>query len=154
MTTMRTEQNKIQKVYRFWKMQLFDGCLRGAVSIGEVAGDKHRSAAAILQLYFVVAIICFGLSAVVVAKEGFVTATFGNAANVVYLRTLKIERELMHFDLSSLPKGTKIQRADLTPIYVPTLIRELSTLFVLQSGRRSVAEPGGLQLPANAAGVI
>jgi hypothetical protein len=111
MTTMRTEQNKIQNVYRFWKMQLFDGCLRGAVSIGEVAGDKHRSAAAILQLYFVVAIICFGLSAVVVAKEGFVTATFGNAANVVYLRTLKIERELMHFDLSSLPKGTKIQRA-------------------------------------------
>ena len=34
---------------------------------------------------------------------------------------------------------------DLTPNYVPTLIRELSTFFILQSGRRSVAEPGGLQ---------
>jgi len=43
---------------------------------------------------------------------------------------------------------------DLTPNYVPTLIRELSTFFILQSGRRSVAEPGGLQLAAKAAGVI
>ena len=37
---------------------------------------------------------------------------------------------------------------EVTPIYVPTLIRELSTFFILQSGRRSVAEPGGLQLAA------
>jgi alpha/beta superfamily hydrolase len=43
---------------------------------------------------------------------------------------------------------------DLTPNYVPTFIRELSTFFVLQSGRRSVAEPAGLQLAAKAAGVI
>ena len=43
---------------------------------------------------------------------------------------------------------------DLTPNYVPTLIRELSKFFILQSGRRSVAEPGGLQLAAKAAGVI
>jgi len=43
---------------------------------------------------------------------------------------------------------------DLTPNYVPTLIRELSTFFILQSGRRSVAEPGGLHLAAKAAGVI
>jgi len=45
-------------------------------------------------------------------------------------------------------------RFDLTPNYVPTLIRELSTFFILQSGRRSVAEPGGLQFAAKAAGVI
>jgi len=43
---------------------------------------------------------------------------------------------------------------DLTPNYVPHSIRELSTFLVLQSGRRSVAEPGGLQLAAKAAGVI
>jgi len=43
---------------------------------------------------------------------------------------------------------------DLTPNYVPTSIRELSTFFILQSGRRSAAEPGGLQLAAKAAGVI
>ncbi|MFQ5888392.1 MAG: NAD-dependent epimerase/dehydratase family protein, partial [Candidatus Hydrothermarchaeales archaeon] len=34
---------------------------------------------------------------------------------------------------------------DLTPNYIPTLIRELSMFFILQSVRRSVAEPGGLQ---------
>jgi hypothetical protein len=37
---------------------------------------------------------------------------------------------------------------DLAPDYLPTLIRELSMFFILQSGRRSVAEPGGLQLAA------
>ena len=44
--------------------------------------------------------------------------------------------------------------ADLTPNHVPTSIRELSMFFLSQSGRRSVAEPGGLQLAAKAAGVI
>ena len=52
-----------------------------------------------------------------------------------------------------LPKG-KTTYSDLTPNYVPTWIRELSTFFLLQSGRQSVAEPGGLQLAAKAAGVI
>ncbi len=42
----------------------------------------------------------------------------------------------------------------LTPSYVPHLIREVSTFLVLQSARRSTAEPGGLQLAAKAAGVI
>ena len=48
----------------------------------------------------------------------------------------------------------KYHEADLTPNYVPTLIRELSTFFILQFARRSVAEPGELQLAAKAAGVI
>jgi hypothetical protein len=47
-----------------------------------------------------------------------------------------------------------INFADLTPNYVPTLIRELSTFFIQQSGRQSVAEPGGLQLAPKAAGVL
>jgi|GEM_PF-4930365 len=45
-------------------------------------------------------------------------------------------------------------KTGLTPIYVPIVIRELSMFFVMQSARRSVAEPGGLQLAAKAAGVI
>ena len=54
------------------------------------------------------------------------------------------------YDITSIP--TTI--LDLTPDYVPPLIRDLSTFFILQSGRRSVAEPGGLRLAAKAAGVI
>jgi len=49
---------------------------------------------------------------------------------------------------------SELKFGDLTPNYVPTLIRELSIFFVLQSARRSVAEPGGLQLAAKTAGVI
>jgi len=43
---------------------------------------------------------------------------------------------------------------ELTPNYVPHLIIELPMFLTLQSGRRSVAEPGGLQFAAKAAGVI
>ena len=53
-----------------------------------------------------------------------------------------------------LKQESKMADNDLTPNYVPTSIRELPTFFVLQSGRRSVAEPAGLQLAAKAAGVI
>jgi hypothetical protein len=86
------------------------GCVRGSANFGEVARAKRNSAVVILQLCFVV-VLFVGRSTAAEAKEGFVTATFGNAANVQYPHTLKIEQELMHFDLSSLPKGAKIQRA-------------------------------------------
>ncbi|MHC4642035.1 MAG: hypothetical protein ACYS32_10345, partial [Planctomycetota bacterium] len=97
-------------IYRFWTAWAFDGYERGAANIGDVAGIKRHGAVVILQLYFVV-ILCIGISTTAGAKEAFVTATFGNTSNVQYPRTLKIEQESVHFDLSSLPKGAKIQRA-------------------------------------------
>jgi hypothetical protein len=104
------EPKAIKSIYRFWTARVFDGYVRGAANLVEFAGVKHHVAAVILQLYFS-AILCIGLSTAAGAKEGFVTATFGNAIDMHYPRTLKIEQELMHFDLSSLPKGVKIQRA-------------------------------------------
>ncbi len=104
------EAKSMRSIYRIYMAQPFDDFVCGAENPGEFAGAKHCGAAAIVQLYFVAA-LCIMLCTASEAKEGFVTATFGNAANVQYPRTLKIEQELMHFDLSSLPKGAKIQRA-------------------------------------------
>ena len=69
-------------------MQLFGICLRRTSILGGAGGAKKHRFAAILQLYFFMA-MC--LSIVAEAKEGFITATFGNAANVEYPRTLKVE---------------------------------------------------------------
>jgi len=100
----------MKSVYRFWKMWPFDGFVSGSVNPGKIAGAKRHDCAAIRRLLLLV-VLCTELSTAAVAKEGFVTATFGNAENVQYPNTLKIEQELMRFDLSSLPKGAKIQRA-------------------------------------------
>jgi hypothetical protein len=100
----------MKSVYRFCTIQPFDGFVNESANPGRVTRAKSYIAAVILQLYFIV-ILCVGSSTAAEAKEGFVTATFGNAAYVQYPKTLKIEQELMHFDLSSLPNGAKIQRA-------------------------------------------
>ena len=104
------EQKAMKSIHRLWRIQPLDGCVCGAANSGETAGTRRHSASLILQLYLVV-IFSFGISTASVAKEGFVTATFGSVADVQYPRTLKIEREFMHFDLSSLPKDAEIQRA-------------------------------------------
>lgn len=100
----------MKSVYRFWTIQPFDGFVNESANPGRVTRTKSYIPAVILQLYLIV-ILCVGPSTAAEAKEGFVTATFGNAANVQYPNTLKIDQASMHFDLSSLPKGTKIQRA-------------------------------------------
>src|SRR3990172_5382555 len=57
-------------------------------------------------------LVCLVLAGHVSAvEEGFVTATFGNAAHVQYPGTLQVERELLRFDLASLPMGARVQRA-------------------------------------------
>jgi len=71
---------------------------------------KRGGIATVLLLYLLVA-ACIGASLPAEAKEGFATATFGNGPEMSYPRTLRVEKELMHFDLSSLPKGAEIQRA-------------------------------------------
>jgi hypothetical protein len=53
----------------------------------------------------------FGAIAAADAKEGFVTATFGNAPHVQYPATLKVEKDRIRFDLSSLPGNAVVQRA-------------------------------------------
>ena len=59
-----------------------------------------------------VLLVCFVLAGRVCAvDEGFVTATFGNAPHVQNPGTLQIEQELLRFDLASLPKGARVQRA-------------------------------------------
>jgi hypothetical protein len=45
------------------------------------------------------------------AGEGFVTATFGNSDNARYPKTLQVEKDLLRFDVSALPRKGKIVRA-------------------------------------------
>ena len=97
--------------YRFRELLLFDGCVRRVGNPGQFSAAKYRGLIAVTLRFYFVVVLCIGLNAPAEAKEGFITATFGNVANVQYPRTLKIGQELMHFDLSSLPKGSKVQRA-------------------------------------------
>jgi len=47
----------------------------------------------------------------VCAGEGFVTATFGHSDNARYPKTLQVEKHLLRFDVSALPRKAKIVRA-------------------------------------------
>ena len=59
-----------------------------------------------------VLLVCLVLARHVRAvEEGFVTATFGNAPHVLYPGTLQVEQELLRFDLASLARGARVQRA-------------------------------------------
>lgn len=79
---------------------------------GMVGRTEHCVTSPVLQLcIFMVAFA--GMIAVAKAKNGFVTTTFGNTPRAQYPGTLKVKRELIYFDLSSLPKGAKIERANL-----------------------------------------
>jgi len=107
---MGREPKAMKSFYRLWAMQQHNSRLRGAGILAAAARAKHRSTVVILRFYFVVA-VSIGLCTGAKAKEGFATATFGNAPSMQYPHSLKFEQELMHFDLSSLPKGAKIHRA-------------------------------------------
>jgi hypothetical protein len=73
---------------------------------------KRTAAAAILAL---------GVLGVVVgaAETGFVTTTFGNSDWCEHKGTMKLEGNVIKFDLSALPAGTKVLRAALVPSYKP-----------------------------------
>ena len=84
-----------------------------------------------------------------------VTLVFSVIFTVAILLKKSPSELFKQYILDPIPKSVTQIRAhrpwelsghDLTPNYVPTLIRELSMFFILQSDRRSVAEPGGLQL--------
>jgi len=78
--------------------------VRTAVSNAATKATYRRVVAVLL--------VCLVLAGHVRAvEEGFVTATFGNAPHVQYLGTLQVERELLRFDLASLPRGARVQRA-------------------------------------------
>lgn len=85
-------------------MQPHSSRVRTTISNAATKATYRRVIAALL--------VCLVLAGHVHAvEEGFVTTTFGNAPHVQYPGTLQVERELLRFDLASLPMCARVQRA-------------------------------------------
>ena len=105
---------------------------------------------------FMILILVLGMAPMAGAEISFVStsAWVGNSQTVTIQVSSDTSGVAWAGYIGYTHANVSITTSDLTPNYVPTLIRELSIFFVLQSARRSVAEPGGLQLAAKAPGGI
>ncbi|MHC4745089.1 MAG: hypothetical protein ACYS8Z_24500, partial [Planctomycetota bacterium] len=101
--------NVMNGICRSRKTNLFGGGVRKTAS----AGESDRPGGVLGLLLCLILAVCFGAAVVSRAEEGFVTATFGSAGKMQYPQTLKLDKDLISFDVSALPKGVEIQRATL-----------------------------------------